>query len=63
MTAVADRITDAIAEIDEILEREVSRPFSRAQQAADPAPHWRDLAVRLNRAGALAEWLADNTEA
>jgi hypothetical protein len=58
-------VTDAIEQLDYLIERELDAPFARALletnlDGGDPGPCWRDLAEQLRRAAGLADWLAAN---
>lgn len=56
---------DAVEQLGDLIDRDLDEPFAQALNQAnyrngDPGPCWRDLADRLRRAAALADWLAIN---
>jgi hypothetical protein len=56
-------VSDAVEQLDHLIERELDAPFAQALREAnfvngDPRPCWRELAAQLHRAAALADWLA-----
>jgi hypothetical protein len=58
-------VSAAVEQLDHLIDRELDEPFARALQEAsyrnpNPGPCWRELADRLRRAAALADWLAAN---
>lgn len=64
-TTLPTSVTDAIEQLDYLIERELDAPFAQALLATnldgcDPGPCWRELAEQLHRAAGLADWLAAN---
>ena len=58
-------VATAVAQLDHLIDRDLDEPFARAlnetnYRDGNPGPCWRELAARLRRAAALADWLAAN---
>jgi hypothetical protein len=59
-----EKASEAVKELDIILEHELAGPMSRALNCSGPltgdaSRHWRELGRRLRRAADLADWLAN----
>ena len=63
-TNLPTSVSDALAQLDLLIERDLDEAFARAMNQANrhgnPGPCWRELADRLRRGADLADWLTAN---